>query len=158
MNFRNVTLGLHNSMRAKGVPQISILRPGKSRIQPRLLLGVILLFAAESAAMASSKSRRQHGAEIYASNGCRHCHTIASVGGHKGPDLSGVGRTANKAEIRKQIVYGSKIMPAYGDMLSSAEVDDLVAYLRSCKAKAAPQPKESAPSPAEPASQSESGN
>lgn len=88
-----------------------------------------------SSATASSRSRREHGAEVYASNGCRHCHTIANVGGHKGPDLSSVGRTANKADIRKQIVYGSKIMPAFGDMLSTAEVDDLVAYLRSCKAK-----------------------
>lgn len=66
---------------------------------------------------------------------------IASVGGHKGPDLSSVGRTAKKDAIRKQIVYGSKIMPAFGEMLSPAEVDDLVAYLRSCKAKVNPQAK-----------------
>lgn len=64
---------------------------------------------------------------------------IASVGGHKGPDLSSVGRTAKKDAIRKQIVYGSKIMPAFGAMLSPADVDDLVSFLRSCKAKVNPQ-------------------
>ena len=97
--------------------------------------GLVLLAAGSAMAMASSRSHREHGAEVYSANGCRHCHTIANVGGHKGPDLSSVGRTAKKAAIRKQIVYGSKIMPAFGEMLSPAEVDDLVAYLRSCKAK-----------------------
>lgn|GEM_PF-4698559 len=35
----------------------------------------------------------------------------------KGPDLSGVGRKKSKAAIRQQIVYGSKVMPAFGDDL-----------------------------------------
>jgi len=94
--------------------------------------------ATASLAFASSKSHREHGAQVYAANGCQHCHTIASVGGHKGPDLSSVGRTAKKTAIRKQIVNGSKIMPAFGEMLPTADVDDLVAYLRSCKAKVKP--------------------
>lgn len=114
---------------------------------PGFLLVVTGLMMASTAA-ASSKSHRNHGAEVYAANGCQHCHTIASVGGHKGPDLSSVGLTAKKAEIRKQIVYGSKIMPAFGTMLSSDEVDDLVAYLRSCKAKVTPQANKPAPADA----------
>jgi len=97
--------------------------------------------SAMASAMGSSGSHREHGAQVYAANGCQHCHTIASVGGHKGPDLSSVGRTSKKNAIRKQIVYGSKIMPAFGEMLSSADIDDLVAYLRSCKAKVNPQAK-----------------
>jgi len=92
-------------------------------------------------ALATSRSQREHGAQVYAANGCQHCHTIDRVGGHKGPDLSSVGRAAKKSAIRKQIVYGSKIMPAFGDMLSPAEINDLVAYLRSCKAKVTAQPK-----------------
>jgi mono/diheme cytochrome c family protein len=95
---------------------------------PLLLVSALPLFA-------SSKSQRVHGAEIFASTGCQHCHTIRNVGGHKGPDLSGVGRTKKDAEIRTQIVGGSKVMPAFGDILQPGELDDLVAYLRSCKAK-----------------------
>jgi mono/diheme cytochrome c family protein len=106
-----------------------------------LVAGSAMVVSATASALGSSKSHREHGAQVYAANGCQHCHTIASVGGHKGPDLSSVGRTAKKDAIRKQIVYGSKIMPAFGEMLSSADVDDLVAYLRSCKAKVNPQAK-----------------
>jgi mono/diheme cytochrome c family protein len=32
-------------------------------------------------------------------------------------------------------VNGSKVMPAFGDVLQPTELDDLVAYLRSCKDK-----------------------
>lgn len=120
----------------------------------RLVLeGFVLLAVGSAMAMASSPSQREHGAQVYAANGCQHCHTIANVGGHKGPDLSSVGRTAKKDAIRKQIVYGSKIMPAFGDILSPAEVDDLVRYLRSCKAKPVPQLK--APAQAPPAAAAE---
>jgi mono/diheme cytochrome c family protein len=117
------------------------------------LAGLVLLTVGSAMAMASSRSHREHGAQVWAANGCQHCHTIANVGGHKGPDLSSVGRTAKKDAIRKQIVYGSKVMPAFGEMLSPAEVDDLVRYLRSCKSKPVPQAK--APAQAPPAAASE---
>ncbi|MGA7343399.1 MAG: cytochrome c [Terracidiphilus sp.] len=69
----------------------------------------------------------------FVSNGCQHCHSIRNAGGHKGPDLSGVGRIMKKSQIREQIVYGSKAMPAFGSVLFTAAIDDLVAYLRSCR-------------------------
>jgi mono/diheme cytochrome c family protein len=62
------------------------------------------------------------------------------VGGHKGPDLSGVGRKKSKAEMRQQIVFGSKVMPAFGDDLEPDELKDLIAYLKSCRQKPAPTP------------------
>jgi mono/diheme cytochrome c family protein len=111
------------------------------------LAGFVLLGVGSAMAMASSQSQREHGAQVYAANGCQHCHSIANVGGHKGPDLSSVGRTAKKDAIHKQIVYGSKIMPAFGEILSPAEVDDLVRYLRSCKAKPVPQVKATTQAP-----------
>ena len=37
--------------------------------------------------------------------------------------------------MRQQIVYGSKVMPAFGDVLAPDELKDLIAYLRSCRAK-----------------------
>ena len=77
----------------------------------------LLLPAFSSLAIASSRNQRAHGAEVFSESGCQHCHTIRNVGGHKGPDLSGVGRRKSKAAIRQQIVYGSKVMPAFGDDL-----------------------------------------
>jgi ubiquinol-cytochrome c reductase cytochrome b subunit len=57
------------------------------------------------------------------------------VGGHKGPDLTAVGRRLKKEQLRQQIVDGSKRMPPFGDVLQHQELDDLVAYLRSCRDK-----------------------
>lgn len=83
----------------------------------------------------SSHSQRSHGAAVFAESGCQHCHTIRNVGGHKGPDLSGVGRRKSEAAIREQIVHGSKVMPEFGDVLKPDEISDLIAYLRSCRDK-----------------------
>ncbi len=95
----------------------------------------MVLLSFSSLLYASSKAQREHGAQVYAGSGCQHCHTLRAVGGHKGPDLSSVGRTKSKTEIRNQIVYGSKVMPEFGDILEQAELNDLVAYLRSCRDK-----------------------
>jgi mono/diheme cytochrome c family protein len=97
-------------------------------------LGVLLL-ASCALVPASSRKQREQGAELFASSGCQHCHTIGSVGGHRGPNLSGVGRIKSKTAIRRQIVGGSDIMPPFGDVLEPAEIDDLVAFLHSCRSK-----------------------
>jgi mono/diheme cytochrome c family protein len=89
--------------------------------------------------LASSKEQRQHGAALFASSGCQTCHTIGSVGGKRGPDLSGIGRRAKDPVIRNQIINGSKVMPAYGNVLAPQEIDDLIAYLHSCRQKIANQ-------------------
>lgn len=39
--------------------------------------------------------------------------------------------------MRQQIVYGSKVMPAFGNVLEPDELNDLIAYLRSCREKPA---------------------
>jgi mono/diheme cytochrome c family protein len=102
------------------------------------LSGLLLLCAfilTTSAVQASSRSQREHGSELFKADGCVHCHTINKDGGDKGPDLSSVGRTATPAAIRKQIVEGGKGMPPFGEILQPKELDDLIAYLRSCTAK-----------------------
>lgn len=102
----------------------------------RLYPTALILFLTFSIpALASSRSQRVRGAATLVSAGCEHCHSIRNAGGHRGPDLSGVGRTRKKRAIREQIVNGSKAMPAFGNVLSTAEIDDLVAYLRSCRDK-----------------------
>ena len=104
----------------------------------RVLLSVaVLVLAFSSFALASSRSQRARGASVFSVSGCQHCHSIGNVGGHKGPDLSGVGRRKSKAAMRQQIVYGSKVMPAFGDDLEPGELKDLIAYLKSCREKSA---------------------
>jgi mono/diheme cytochrome c family protein len=97
----------------------------------------VLVVAFSSLALASSRGQKARGAAVFSVSGCQHCHTINAVGGHKGPDLSGVGRRKSKAAMRQQIVYGSKVMPAFGDVLEPDELNDLIAYLRSCREKQA---------------------
>jgi mono/diheme cytochrome c family protein len=42
-----------------------------------------------------------------------------------------------KAALRQQIVHGSKVMPAFGEVLQPDEINDLIAYLHSCREKSA---------------------
>lgn len=102
------------------------------------LAAVVLFLASCSFAFASSREQRERGAADFASSGCQHCHSISGVGGHRGPDLSGVGRTKSKTAIRRQILYGSDVMPSFRDVLAPSEIKDLVAYLRSCRSKQHP--------------------
>ncbi|MGA9060375.1 MAG: cytochrome c [Terracidiphilus sp.] len=97
----------------------------------------IVVLASSCFALASSRTQRARGAAVFSVSGCQHCHTINHAGGHKGPDLSGVGRKKSKAAMRQQIVYGSKVMPAFGNVLEPDELNDLIAYLRSCREKPA---------------------
>jgi mono/diheme cytochrome c family protein len=101
------------------------------------LLRSALFFAlaAASCLPAFAESAKQRGAALFVDNGCQHCHTIHDAGGTKGPDLSGVGRTLNKTQIRTQVLQGGHEMPSFADILKTAEVDDLVAYLHSCRDK-----------------------
>jgi mono/diheme cytochrome c family protein len=104
----------------------------------KLRLAILLSLAAcASLALASSRSQRARGAAVFEVSGCRHCHTIHNVGGHKGPDLSDVGKRIHKAALRQQIVHGSKVMPAFEEVLAPDEINDLIAYLHSCREKPA---------------------
>lgn len=98
---------------------------------------VLLMVAFASVAFASSRGKRARGASVFEVTGCRHCHTIDGAGGHKGPNLSGVGRRLSKAALRQQIMRGGKAMPAFGNVLDPGEIDDLIAYLHSCRKKPA---------------------
>jgi mono/diheme cytochrome c family protein len=96
-----------------------------------------LVFALASASCLPSfaESAKDRGTTVFVNNGCQHCHTIRGQGGERGPDLSGVGRTLNKTQIRTQITHGGRQMPSFGSILKASEVDDLVAYLHSCRVK-----------------------
>ena len=100
------------------------------------LLVLVMLMVCSSTGFASSRSQRAHGASVFAASGCSHCHSIRNAGGHKGPDLSGVGRRLKKDQMRRQIAGGSRLMPPFGDTLQETELADLISYLRSCRDKA----------------------
>jgi len=93
------------------------------------------LMVCQTISFAASASQRERGASIFVESGCLHCHSIRNRGGHRGPDLSGVGRRLSKRRIRRQILEGSKVMPAFRDDLQPTELADLITYLRSCRDK-----------------------
>jgi mono/diheme cytochrome c family protein len=99
------------------------------------LLVLVMLMVCSFTGFASSRSQRAHGAFVFAASGCSHCHSIRNAGGHKGPDLSDVGRRLKKDQMRRQIVEGSKRMPPFRDELQQRELADLISYLRSCRDK-----------------------
>jgi ubiquinol-cytochrome c reductase cytochrome b subunit len=91
-------------------------------------LGLALHQPAPVSAGSSAKAR---GAELFATRGCLHCHGPEGVAIGRGPDLSDVRRRLKARAMVAQIHNGGKQMPAFGDQLSKAQIDDLVAYLRS---------------------------
>lgn len=72
-----------------------------------------------------------HGANLFASKGCIYCHTMNGHGGHRGPELTQVGRRLSAGEMQIRIVNGGGNMPAYGGVISRQELSDIVAFLQT---------------------------
>jgi cytochrome c len=70
---------------------------------------------------------------------CSICHNADSDEAKMGPGLKGLfkkaqlknGKKPTEANIRSQIDEGGNGMPAYKDMLSDGDKDDLIAYLKT---------------------------
>jgi len=87
------------------------------------------------------------GAQVFASNGCGGCHTLAAAksGGEIGPNLDEALATMSAAMIHQSIAdpnakiakgYPPNVMPGnYEATLSSKELEDLVKYLLDSTAK-----------------------
>ncbi len=71
---------------------------------------------------------------LFHESGCEHCHGANARGTQRGPDLSSVGRRLSKEQIEHQIHEGGKQMPAFGDALEPAQIDDLAAFLQTKRA------------------------
>lgn len=81
------------------------------------------------------------GAQVFASNGCGGCHTLAAAqsGGVTGPNLDEVLPGQQPAMVEESIVdpnakiakgYPANVMPQnFGETLSKKELEDLVQYL-----------------------------
>ena len=70
---------------------------------------------------------------------CAVCHNPDSEDKKMGPGLKGLfkkdkmtnGKKPTEAAVRAQVDDGGQGMPAYKDMLSDQEKDDLIAYLKT---------------------------
>ena len=126
--------------RGSGLPGMTLRAQG--------MVGVGLLcaaFAASAARAIQDTGQDAHlpaapapitdGAVLFKERGCLQCHAIRGEGGHKGPDLSGVGRRLKADAIQKQIQLGGGEMPAFGEALPPEEIEALVKFLGKCRDK-----------------------
>lgn len=108
-------------------------------------LGIIVLtLAFAGTAQAQDLAKIEKGKQVYAAQKCQMCHAIHGTGNAKGT-LDGVGAKLSEDEIRSWIVSAPEMMTktkatrkpamkAYAN-LSKDDLDALVTYLRSLKAK-----------------------
>lgn len=93
-----------------------------------LATGSTLAYAAGSA---------DKGKEVF--DQCSVCHNADSTELKIGPGLKGLfkhdklvnGKPVNEANVRAKIDEGGNGMPAYKDILSAQEKDDVIAYLKT---------------------------
>jgi mono/diheme cytochrome c family protein len=96
------------------------------------------------AGAAFAQGNAEHGKQLFADNKCGVCHSIAGAGNKKGP-LDDVGSKLSADDTRQWITSAPEMavkaksdrkppMKAY-TALSKQDVDDLVAYLQTLKAK-----------------------
>jgi len=70
-----------------------------------------------------------HGALVLQDKQCRNCHSLGGHGGQRGPALDAVATRLTHDELIRQVIQGGGNMPAYGNKLSPAEVDAVVAFM-----------------------------
>ena len=85
--------------------------------------------------VASDDAQVQAGAKLFYEKGCLNCHWIDGYGGRRGPDLSRVGATRSREELTLTILAGRGNMPSYANILTPREMNEVVAFLDSRRAK-----------------------
>ena len=73
------------------------------------------------------------GALILQNKQCRNCHSLGGSGGQRGPALDGVGTRLTGDQLVRQVIQGGGNMPAYGKNLKPAEVEALVAFMKTLR-------------------------
>ncbi len=76
-----------------------------------------------------------HGAIVFQNKQCRNCHSLGGIGGRRGPALDQVATHLTADEMVRQVIQGGGNMPAFGKKLSPAEVQALVAFMRTLTPK-----------------------
>jgi cytochrome c len=105
----------------------------------RVFLAAFLTFASGSlvAFAGDKKGDPEKGKEVFQQ--CSVCHNADSEEKKMGPGLKGLfarekmtnGKKPTEANVREKVDEGGNGMPAYKEMLSDEEKDDLIAYLKT---------------------------
>jgi ubiquinol-cytochrome c reductase cytochrome b subunit len=85
--------------------------------------------------------RQMQGAAVFQIKQCRNCHALGGHGGQRGPDLTLVGGHMTRDQLIDQISNGTPgggNMPAFGKQMTPAEMDALVDYLTTLRARGQP--------------------
>ena len=97
----------------------------------------VALLTASHGVFAAGKGDAAKGKEVFEQ--CGVCHNADSNEKKMGPGLKGLfqaekmtnGKKPTEENVRAKIDEGGNGMPAYKDMLSDAEKNDLIAYLKT---------------------------
>jgi ubiquinol-cytochrome c reductase cytochrome b subunit len=89
--------------------------------------------AVPSSVTAGLSPAAMRGVHSFETRGCINCHTIAGVGGRRGPDLTHIGSDLTGDELTWRILNGGRNMPAYGTTLGPDEEANLVEFLQTLK-------------------------
>jgi ubiquinol-cytochrome c reductase cytochrome b subunit len=73
----------------------------------------------------------RQGALVLQFKQCRDCHQLGGLGGRRGPELDNVATKLTEDQIVRQVIQGGGNMPAYGNQLTPAQVNALVAFLET---------------------------
>ena len=73
------------------------------------------------------------GAKLVHSKGCLYCHDVDGFGGHRGPELSLIGKTLTRDELIIRINNGGYNMPSFAGSVTSQELSDIVDFLQTRK-------------------------
>src|ERR1041385_3608221 len=103
----------------------------------RLIAVCAVLAAGSRMVPAADKGNAAKGKEVFEQ--CGVCHNADSEEKKMGPGLKGLfkkdkltnGKKPTDATVRAKIDEGGNGMPAYKDMLSDQEKDDVIAYLKT---------------------------
>jgi cytochrome c2 len=103
----------------------------------RVFAVCLTLAVGSKAGLAADKGDAAKGKDVFEQ--CSVCHNADSDEKKMGPGLKGLfkkdkmvnGKKPTEANIRSRVDEGGNGMPAYKDMLSDTEKDDLIAYLKT---------------------------
>ena len=103
----------------------------------RVIAICVAMAGASKVVLSAGKGDAAKGKEVFEQ--CAVCHNADSDEKKMGPGLKGLfkkekmtnGKKPSDATVRSRIDDGGQGMPAYKDMLSDQEKDDLIAYLKT---------------------------